>query len=59
MLITLVQVLGFGDFYYELAVQIVEACLATRSINGGLMDMRSLLRYVAVNDCFALPVAVA
>ena len=43
-----VQVLGFGDFYYELAVQIVEACLATRNINGGLMDMRSLLRYVAV-----------
>jgi hypothetical protein len=42
------QVLGFGDFYYELGVQIVEACMATRSMNGGLMDMQSLLRYVAV-----------
>lgn len=44
------QVLGFGDFYYELGVQIVEACLATRSLNGGLMDMQSLMRYVAVSD---------
>ena len=42
------QVLGFGDFYYELGVQIVEACLASRSLNGGLMDMHSLMRYVAV-----------
>ena len=51
-----VQVLGFGDFYYELAVQIVEACLATRNINGGLMDMRSLLRYVAViQNCMPCP----
>ncbi|KAK9916099.1 hypothetical protein WJX75_008566 [Coccomyxa subellipsoidea] len=41
------QVLGFGDFYYELGVQIVEACLASRSLNGGLMDMQSLMRYVA------------
>ena len=40
--------LGFGDFYYELGVQIVEACLATRQLNGGLMDMRSLLRFVMV-----------
>ena len=42
------QVLGFGDFYYELGVQIVEACLATRALNGGLLDMRSLLRFVTV-----------
>lgn len=44
------QVLGFGDFYYELGVQIVEACLASRSLNGGLMDMQSLMRYVAVRS---------
>lgn len=48
------QVLGFGDFYYELGVQIVEACMATRSINGGLMDMQSLMRYVAVSPHFHL-----
>lgn len=33
------EVLGVGDFYYELAVQIVEICLATRSVNGGLMAL--------------------
>lgn len=33
------EVLGVGDFYYELAVQIVEICLATRDINGGLMAL--------------------
>ncbi|GLC33277.1 hypothetical protein PLESTB_000351600 [Pleodorina starrii] len=39
--------LGLGDYYYELGVQVVEACLATRSLNGGLMDLASLLRYVS------------
>lgn len=42
------QLLGFGDFYYELGVQVVEACLATKSINGGLMDLDSLRAYVTV-----------
>jgi hypothetical protein len=27
--------LGVGDFYYELGVQIVEVCLATNHRNGG------------------------
>eukprot|EP01023_Acetabularia_acetabulum_P015118 TRINITY_DN17334_c0_g1_i1.p1 TRINITY_DN17334_c0_g1~~TRINITY_DN17334_c0_g1_i1.p1 ORF type:complete len:215 (-),score=38.17 TRINITY_DN17334_c0_g1_i1:1-645(-) len=40
------QLLGFGDFYYELGVQIVEACLVTREINGGLMDLQNLRKYV-------------
>lgn len=40
------QLLGFGDFYYELGVQVVEACWATRSHNGGLLDLGSLLKYV-------------
>ncbi|CAM9537461.1 unnamed protein product, partial [Sphacelaria rigidula] len=38
------EVLGVGDFYYELAVQIVEICLATRSVNGGLMALPELLQ---------------
>ncbi len=42
------QLLGFGDFYYELGVQVVEACLATRSMNGGLMDLDSLRASVTV-----------
>jgi ESCRT-II complex subunit VPS22 len=34
--------LGVGDFYYELGVQIVEVCLRTRGQNGGLMELREL-----------------
>lgn len=37
------DLLGVGDFYYELAVRIVEVCVATRPINGGLMSLRELL----------------
>eukprot|EP01026_Neomeris_dumetosa_P036706 TRINITY_DN29660_c0_g1_i2.p1 TRINITY_DN29660_c0_g1~~TRINITY_DN29660_c0_g1_i2.p1 ORF type:complete len:283 (-),score=27.57 TRINITY_DN29660_c0_g1_i2:239-970(-) len=40
------QLLGFGDFYYELGVQIVEACMTTREVNGGLMDLQTLRKYV-------------
>lgn len=40
------QLLGFGDFYYQLGVQIVEACIATRQINGGLMDLHTLRKHV-------------
>ncbi|XP_063676180.1 vacuolar-sorting protein SNF8-like [Bolinopsis microptera] len=37
------QLLGVGDFYYELGVQIVEVCLATRPINGGIITMEDLV----------------
>lgn len=36
------SVLGIGDFYYELAVQIVEVCLATSDKNGGLIGLGEL-----------------
>eukprot|EP00030_Apusomonadida_sp_AF-17_P004675 a511698_494.p1 GENE.a511698_494~~a511698_494.p1 ORF type:complete len:262 (+),score=85.63 a511698_494:49-786(+) len=36
------QLLGLGDFYYELSVQIVDVCLATRKLNGGLIRMAEL-----------------
>ena len=42
------QLLGFGDFYYELGVQIIEACLATRAYNGGFMELASLKSAVQV-----------
>lgn len=42
------QLLGFGDFYYELGVQIVEACLATRNYNGGFMELEALRAAVQV-----------
>lgn len=37
------EVLGFGDFYYELAVQVAEVCLVSRSANGGLIELQTLL----------------
>eukprot|EP00953_Heterococcus_sp_UTEX-ZZ885_P005053 3194-Heterococcus_DN1.PRE.4 len=37
------EVLGVGDFYYELSVQITEVCLATRPTNGGLLALQELL----------------
>lgn len=40
------KTLGFGDFYYELGVQAVEACLASRSANGGMLELGALTRAV-------------
>ena len=39
--------LGFGDFYARLAVQVAEACLAHRPLDGGLTPVDSLLAYLA------------
>lgn len=36
------SVLGLGDFYYELGVQIMDLCIATRSSNGGLMTVEEV-----------------
>lgn len=36
------SVLGIGDFYYELAVQIVEVCMSTNDKNGGLISLDEL-----------------
>ncbi|KAJ3692732.1 hypothetical protein LUZ60_011827 [Juncus effusus] len=36
------ELLGIGDFYYELGVQIVEICIATRAENGGLINLEEL-----------------
>ncbi|XP_002161134.1 vacuolar-sorting protein SNF8 isoform X1 [Hydra vulgaris] len=40
------EILGVGDFYYELSVQITEVCLATKNKNGGLIAINDLLRLV-------------
>ena len=34
--------LGVGDFYYELGVQAVEICIATRPLNGGIIALSEL-----------------
>jgi len=36
------EMLGVGDFYYELGVQIVEICMAATPRNGGLMPLLEL-----------------
>lgn len=36
------ELLGVGDFYYELAVQIIEVCLKTRNQNGGIIELNEL-----------------
>ncbi|XP_067619649.1 vacuolar-sorting protein SNF8 isoform X2 [Eurosta solidaginis] len=38
------SVLGIGDFYYELGVQVVEVCLASNHNTGGLMELNELRR---------------
>ncbi|KAF3453491.1 hypothetical protein FNV43_RR03931 [Rhamnella rubrinervis] len=40
------ELLGIGDFYYELGVQIVDICLATRPHNGGLINLQELCNMV-------------
>lgn len=41
-----VKLLGVGDFYYELAIQIVEVFLSTSHRNGGIMPIGELLQRV-------------
>lgn len=40
------NMLGVGDFYYELGVQIIEVCLATRHRNGGILPLEDLRKLV-------------
>lgn len=51
-------VLGMGDFYYELAVKVAEACLASRARNGGIMsitEVQSILSKRTTKFDFAGP----
>jgi ESCRT-II complex subunit VPS22 len=34
--------LGFGEFYYQLSVKIIEVCLSTANVNGGIMTIDDL-----------------
>lgn len=36
------KMLGVGDFYYELGIQIIEVCLATSHQNGGIISLDEL-----------------
>lgn len=41
------ELLGLGDWQYELGVQIVDVCVSTRERNGGLIQMSELVRLVS------------
>jgi ESCRT-II complex subunit VPS22 len=40
------DLLGVGDFYYELGVQVIEACIMSRDNDGGLTDLDELQKRV-------------
>lgn len=37
------DLLGVGDFYFELGVKIIEITVQTRSLNGGIMNLKEVL----------------
>lgn len=37
------ELLGIGDFYFELGVQLIEICMKTRNQNGGLIELGELV----------------
>lgn len=40
------ELLGWGDFYYELGVQVIEACMSSRETDGGLTEWNELKKRV-------------
>ncbi|KIY72953.1 winged helix DNA-binding domain-containing protein [Cylindrobasidium torrendii FP15055 ss-10] len=40
------EMLGLGDWQYELGVQIVDVCVSTRDRNGGIIEISELVRMV-------------
>ncbi|KAK4521819.1 Bifunctional purine biosynthesis protein PurH [Mucor velutinosus] len=42
------DLLGVGDFYYELGIQIIEACIVSRINDGGLTELSEIMRRVQV-----------
>ncbi|KAE9399424.1 winged helix DNA-binding domain-containing protein [Gymnopus androsaceus JB14] len=41
---------GFGDWQYELGVQVVDVCVSTREKNGGMMELAEVVRLVTEED---------
>lgn len=36
------EILGVGDYYYSLGIRIIERCVATRHVNGGIIALHDL-----------------
>ena len=45
------EMLGVGDFYYELGVQVIEVCMATNHRNGGRSHCHYQYNQNTVNSC--------
>ena len=43
--------LGFGDFYYELGVQIAEACINSRAQDGGAPHPALVISRYCMTEC--------
>ncbi|KAF5367200.1 hypothetical protein D9758_003927 [Tetrapyrgos nigripes] len=41
------EMVGMGDWQYELGVQIVDVCVSTRERNGGMIEMDELIRIIS------------
>ncbi|THV01008.1 winged helix DNA-binding domain-containing protein [Dendrothele bispora CBS 962.96] len=41
------ELVGMGDWAYELGVQIVDVCVSTRERNGGMIEMGELIRVIS------------
>jgi ESCRT-II complex subunit VPS22 len=52
------KVLGFGDFYYQIALQVVQICMITREMNGGLIEWSELKsRMETLRGRYAQPIS--
>ena len=40
------SILGFGDFYHELAIKVIDVCLKQKRSNGGLLELSNVLEQV-------------
>lgn len=49
------EMLGVGDFYYELGVQIIEVCLALKHRNGGTFYARTKIFNIILSKLLNSP----
>jgi ESCRT-II complex subunit VPS22 len=40
------DVLGIGDFYYDLGLRIIRQCIKTRAVNGGIMKVDDIVHRI-------------
>ena len=53
------DVLGIGQFYFELGVAVVEICLKTRSKNGGIISVTEVLHHLETSHASTIRQSVS